>query len=158
MASTVAHASTSRRVACLLVVALLAGCGRTYYTPDAAGVVDRRADLPDGSSEITLADGTTVAVDPREQLIVLGSGLPDRGELLLTGTAPRPWVARLTGADPCFWVGGSGSEVGAYVETDAGLRLPKAADFDRRHYHETEHRFTGAGFCVDAQGRVSAVR
>jgi hypothetical protein len=141
------------------VAIVIGGCSTPIlYTPATAGVVERNEPLPDGTSRLTLADGREITVDVQRQAIVYGSALPTAGELLLGGDDPRPWVARLPGPEPCFWIGGRGTEDGGFIKTAVGLRLPKAVDFDRAHYHESEHEFNGGGFCVSAAGEVTAVR
>jgi hypothetical protein len=144
----------------LVLLAGFAACqaGRTFYVPDTAGVVETRERQADGRELLRLDDGRQVTVDTKTQLLVLESSIPEPGDLLLAGVVPRPWVARLTGADPCFLIGGSGTEDGDAIEVDAGVRLPKAAEFDRAHYDESEHRFNGGGFCVNAAGEVTAIR
>ncbi len=151
----------ARRSIVLAVVALslaVVGCGRTYYTPDVVGIVESHEALADGSDRIELADGRSFTLKTREQVLVVGRALPDVGELFLAGSEPKPWVAALTGTDPCFWIGGSGSEDGDFIASAAGLRLPKADDFDRGSWRESEHEFNGGGFCVNAAGEVTAIR
>ena len=145
-------------IAGVILAGLLAGCGRTYYTPDVVGIVATREQLPDQSVQITLRDGRSQVVDVHVQGIIHGGGIPDEGELFLSGSAPKPWVARLSGADPCFIVPGGGSEEGDFIATDAGLRLPKADTFDRGHYLATEHRFESGGFCVNSSGEITRIR
>ncbi|SRR6266511_5574928 len=149
------------RVWALVVALLLAACGRTVYTPEVAGIVAASEQL-DGSGQsfrITLRDGRSQVVDKGKVKGVVGSGLvPNVGDLFLAGSTPEPWVAGLFGTDPCFSIGGGGTEEGNFITTDVGLRLPKAADFYRRGYIETQHRFDGAGFCVNGSGEVTAIR
>jgi hypothetical protein len=151
----------SLAVVALAIALSIAGCGRTVYTPEVAGVVVAREQL-DGtgqSSRITLRDGRSQVVDKGKVKGIVGSGLvPNVGDLFLAGSTPEPWVAGLFGTDPCFSIGGGGTEEGDFITTDVGLRLPKAADFDRRDYIETQHRFDGAGFCVNGSGEVTAIR
>jgi hypothetical protein len=146
------------RVSALAVALLLAGCGRTSYTPEVVGIVAASEQLPDGSFRITLRDGRSQIVDTHKARGVVGGGVAQVGDLFLAGSTPEPWDARLFGRDPCFSIGGGGTEEGNFITTDVGLRLPKAADFDRRGYIETQHRFDGAGFCVNGSGEVTAIR
>ena len=145
----------------LAVALLLAGCGNTVYTPEVAGVV-AASEQVDGSGQsfrITLRDGRSHIVDRDKVKGVIGSGLPPNvGDLFLAGSTPTPWVAGIAGTDPCFSIGGGGTEDGDFITTDVGLRLRKAADFYRRGYIETQHRFDGAGFCVNGSGEVTAIR
>jgi hypothetical protein len=134
-----------------------AACSGTSYTPEIAGVVTSREELADGSLRITLEDGRSEVVETHAQKIVIGGGVPDVGDLLLGGSTPTPWVARLARRDKCFWIGGNGVEDEGYITADQGLRLPEAADFDRLYYDETEHVFHGGGFCVNGAGEVTAV-
>jgi hypothetical protein len=145
-----------------LAIALsIAACGRTVYTPEVAGVVVAREQL-DGSGRsfrITLRDGRSQVVEPDKVTGVIGCCVPPNvGDLFLAGSTPTPWVAGVAGTDPCFSIGGGGTEEGNFITTDVGLRLPKAADFYRRGYIETQHRFDGAGFCVNGSGEVTAIR
>lgn len=145
----------------LVAVVVLADQTRTFYTPTIVGVVEGQHEIQDGSQRVTrltLVDGRTIDVDTMTRRIVYGGLLPLEGELLLAGDEPDAWIARLPGRDPCFEIGGRGTEQGDFIATAVGLRLPKAAVFDRRHYHETEHEFNGAGFCVNALGEVTGIR
>jgi hypothetical protein len=149
----------------LLGVALLAVAAVTWlmprpsYEPSIAGVVARSEAVDAATTRLVLERGETLLVAPTTQRIVLGSSLPDVGELLLSGSAPEPWVARLVDVGGgCFWIGGRGTEDGDDIRFPVGIVLPKAEVFDRAHYHESEHELNGAGFCVDETGRVTAVR
>jgi hypothetical protein len=141
-----------------LAAPFLAGCATTSYTPDIAGVVLRHESRADGTDFFVLADGRELTIDIDSQPIVYGAGLPSAGELLLAGDDPKPWVARLPDYGDCFWVGGRGREEGAFISTAVGLRLAKAADFDRAHYAAGDHEFNGGGFCVSPAGEVTAIR
>jgi hypothetical protein len=151
------------RCCCLLALAFLLsvsiGCapGPTY-TPEIAGLVTGREELADGSFRISLEDGRSRVVDTHTQRVIIGGGVPDVGDLLLAGTTPTPWIARLASRDGCFWVGGNGTEEGGYITMDGRLRLPEAANFDRAHYRVEEHEFHSGGFCVDRSGKVTAVK
>jgi hypothetical protein len=146
----------------LAITLLLSGCrtsSSVSYTPEISGIVASREPGPDGSTRITLRDGHSQDIDLDVVRVVAGAGLPDVGELFLAGSSPVPWIGELTtGPESCFWIGGGGDEEGGFITTDAGLRLPESADFDRRNYDETEHRFERGGFCVNASGEVSAIR
>lgn len=151
------------RLAALMLILSVDGCARTSYTPEIAGVVAAQEHLPDGTFRITLRDGRSQTVDTHAQQIVIGSGLPNEGELFLAGSKPTSWVGRLSvqpyaGVDSCYWVGGAGTEEAGFITTDAGLRLPEAAGFDRRYYRDNEHRFEGGRFCVNDSGEVTAIR
>jgi hypothetical protein len=142
-----------------LASALTVGCGNpVYYTPDFAGVVRHNENQPNRTHVFTMTDGRVFEVDLESRPIVYGAGLPNARELLLAGEVPKPWVARLPGREPCFEIGGSGREDGNHIATAAGLRLPKAANFDRADYHETEHEFHRGGFCVNAAGEITGFR
>ncbi len=101
--------------------------------------------------------------------VVYGGGPPDVGDLLLGGTGPDgPWVARLVsdsiaGGEPdCFRLDGFGTDRGDMIETDAGIRLPKAAQFDPGLETEGDaQRYTNSldpKFCVNPDGQVTSFR
>jgi hypothetical protein len=152
----------SLAVATLAMALLLSGCWTSSpvsYTPDISGIVATREPGPDGSIRITLLDGHSQTIDLHDVHVVAGNGLPDVGDLFLAGSSPVPWIGELSGQEPCFWIGGGGDEEGGFITTDSGsLRLPESADFDRRNYDETEHRFERGGFCVNGSGEVTAIR
>lgn len=144
---------------------LLSGCRTTTpvsYTPEISGIVATREPGPDGSIRITLRGGHSQTIDLNVVHVVAGNGLPEVGELFLSGSSPVPWIGELNalnGQESCFWIGGGGDEEGGFITTDSGgLRLPESADFDRQEYDETEHRFEHGGFCVNGSGEVTAIR
>ncbi len=157
----------SLAVATLAIALLLSGCRTTrsdFYTPEIAGIVATREPGPNGSVQITLRDGHSQNIDLNVVSVVAGSGFPDVGDLYLAGSSPVPFIGELTvlgeltPPEPCFWIGGGGDEKDGFIATDAGLRLPESADFDRSYYDETEHRFEGGGFCVNDAGEITAIR
>jgi hypothetical protein len=157
----------------VLLPLLLAACGRTYYTPEIAGVVASRASAANGATHYVLASGQELTIITNKLNVAGGTTLvygpvpPDVGDLLLSGTGPNgPWIARLSPAirSEChgiFAVDGAGTDRGEWIETDAGLRLHKTmGNFDpgdRRTPHEGL-RYEGSlpTFCVDANGEVTA--
>jgi hypothetical protein len=147
----------------LLVIAALATLGSACtqppdtYAPEIAGVVVSRDDLPDGSSRLTLENGRSHVVDTDTQKLLFGGANPVVGELLLAGSRPAPWFARVARRFECFWIGGSGVEEGGYITTEGGFRLPESADFVRGPYAADEHEFHGGGFCVNGSGEITAV-
>ena len=149
-------------VATLAITLLLSGCRTTrsdFYTPEIAGIVATREPGPNGSSiRITLRDGHSQTIDIHEVHVVAGNGFPDVGELFLAGSSPVPWIGELVGPESCFWIGGGGDEKDGFIATDAGLRLPESADFDRDYHDETDHRFERGGFCVNGSGQITAIR
>lgn len=158
-----------RRSAPLVIATLLfAACGgRTYYTPDVSGVV---VDIggPDHASVYRLADGQAFTIDiTNGKVIVYGGGPPHVGDLLLGGTgSDGPWVARLYsdavrgGRADCYFLEGFGTDRGQWIETDAGLRLPKASSFDPGLQPGVEgQRIPDSihpGFCVNVDGQVTS--
>jgi hypothetical protein len=159
------HWDRSLASAMVAIALLLSGCGTTdpvSYTPEISGIVATREPGPDGSIRITLRDGDSQTIDLDDVHVVAGNGLPDVGELFLAGSSPDPWIGALNGLngqESCFWIGGGGDEEGGFITTDSGgLRLPESADFDRRNYDETEHRFERGGFCVNGSGEITAIR
>lgn len=155
--------------ALLLTALLLAACGgRTYRTPEVAGVVVSREGGAGGIARWELANGQEYTIDMTDMAVVVyGSVSPNVGDLLLGGSGPDgPWVARLFsdaiagGEAGCFRLDGQGTDRGAWIETDAGFRLPKAPGFDPGLEQEREgERYTNAAdrkFCVNADGQVTS--
>jgi hypothetical protein len=136
------------------------GCSRVAetYTPEIAGVVASQQSLSDGSYDIVLEDGRSLNVDPDRQRIIIGGAAPTVGDLVLAGTSPKPWVARLERRFECFWIGGDGIEEGGYITGDRGLRLREAANFERGAYAPDQHEFHAGGFCVNSSGEITAVK
>lgn len=145
-------------VLAVVAIAVLLTSQPSRYRPTVIGVVSERADGPAGAYRVTLDGGQVVEVDPRTHQVVDGPPQPEPGQLLLAGITPEAWYATLRPQGTCFWVGGRGTEDGAEIRFPSGITLPKAAGFDRAHYHESEHEFNGAGFCVSVAGEVLAVR
>ena len=80
------------------IVVVIAGCGRTYYTPEIAGVVVANGVQVDGGGGVRLADGTGVPLGGRMRQ-VYGGGSPNVGDLLLTGSTP----IRVTATGATSW-------------------------------------------------------
>lgn len=157
----------------VLLPLLLAACGRTYYTPEIAGVVASRASAANGATHYVLASGQELTIITNKlnvaggTTLVYGPGPPNVGDLLLSGTGPKgPWIARLSPAirgecgSPSFELDSAGTDRGEWIETDAGLRLHKAMGSfytGNRVVHDGS-RYDGdlATFCVDADGEVRA--
>jgi hypothetical protein len=144
----------------IVVSVLVVACGRppTTYTPESAGVVVDVQQRSDGSYHLSLANGLSQDVETHAQKIVFGGAVPAVGDLMLAGSSPMPWVARVAISGGCFWLGGNGKEDGDFVTMDLGFRLRKAVGFARGPYDTDEHEFHGAGFCVNESGEVSAVK
>lgn len=163
------EAARERRAASLFVVAIaLAACGgRTYLTPEIAGVVVDIAGT-NSAARFQLSNGEEYTIDITNAAVVAyGGGPPDIGDLLLGGTGPDgPWVARLFsdavagGEAGCFRLDGEGTDRGAWIETDAGFRLPKAPGFDPGLESEGDgERYVTAAdrkFCLNADGQVTS--
>lgn len=77
-------------------------------TPEVAGLVTAREELGDGSFRISLEGSRSHMVDTHAERGIIGGGVPDVGDLLLAGTTPTPWVARLVSHDGCFGSGEMG--------------------------------------------------
>lgn len=152
----------------VLAALLLAACGgRTYLTPEVAGVVVAREAGTDATTVYRLASGQEYTIDITNGDAVVDLLPPDVGDLLLGGTgADGPWVARLpksqqTGAPAdCYELGGFGTDRGAWIETDAGFRLPKAPGFDPGPVRDVRdgarYEWTPAEFCVNPDGQVTS--
>jgi hypothetical protein len=163
--STVTSGTRRGGVASLASLAILASvmlvaCDRapTTYTPDSAGVVVDVQQRSDGSYHLSLANGRSQDVETHAQKIVFGGAVPAVGDLMLAGSSPMPWVARVAFSAGCFWLGGGGTEDGDFVTMELGFRLRKATGFARGPYATDEHEFQGGGFCVNESGEVLAVK
>jgi hypothetical protein len=150
---------------------IVAGCGRTHYTPEIAGVVVTNEMQTDQSQHVQLADGTQLTIPDQQSSatrwkLVYGSAYPRSGYLLLTGIHPEAWIAGLgegTGVSAgCFQIGGAGEEEfngeghTSYVLTDVGLRVPEAPNIDKGGW-PTGERWETAGFCLNERGEVYKV-
>lgn len=156
------------RVAVLALAALVAGCGDSIRipdnlrTPEVAGVVTDVERFPDGTTTYHFASGGTA--DIASQTTVLLGGEPLIGELLLAGTDPgdRQWIAGLSGDWPgrpagCFPMIGQARGVDGWIETEAGYRLPKAADFQDARDNPTDLFVSDRGvFCLNDRGEVTS--
>lgn len=160
-------------VVCLVVLlaVLLLGCGgRDYLTPEVAGVVVGREGGAGGTATWELATGQTYSLEMTSSDVIEGQGgSPDVGDLLLGGTGPDgAWVASLfeqTGAGTppdCYALHSFGTDRGEWIETDVGLRLPKAPEFDPGTIRDVKdgvrYEDTLPEFCVNPAGQVTSFR
>jgi hypothetical protein len=158
----------------LLASLLVAGCANSAdtgvrYVPEVAGVVVARTPTgPDWS--YTLENGQTVTVPNREFI----DGLQvDVGQLLLTGSSPKPWAYRVLLANHsppdsrwppvCYQlIVGPGRVGDTWVETElnlhtdppAVLRVPKAPTFTAERELNDGRLQPGDGLCLDASGQA----
>lgn len=99
-----------------------------------------------------------------------------KGDLVLGGQQPTPWIAFVAPAtisrrglpDGCFALYDNGTDDGEWIQADSGLRLRKALGFDSGLLAETPggpvptprvgHRYDGVDrlFCLDRGGLVTA--
>ena len=164
----------------LLPLLVVGGCGRSVpgpYTPEVAGVVASTEWVElNVVSRFVLEDGTFVdarILDKTETTIVYQAGRTI-GDLLLAGsTADGQWLAFVAPAgrddlpDDCYAVDGYATDEGDWIQTDIGLRLRKAPDFDPGllpdvpgDYTPTSHpglRYDAVGqtLCVNRDGLVT---
>lgn len=135
----------------------------TLYTPEVVGVVTAVTPGAGRITMFTLTDGTVVTIDGAKFTNVKGSGNASVGDLLLTDHAST-WLSSLristnVDAPPGYFdLPNSGIDDGDYIKLTNGLRLPKAAQFDRGlalGTPGTEYGIPGLTFCVDASGAVT---
>ncbi len=144
------------------------------YTPEVAGVVESEESLPGSSMRYLLTDGRTITIDYAKTRIVVSVGRAV-GDLLLSGSSTEgPWIALLAPAQPrsdispgCYGLIGWGTDEGDWIQTDIGLRLRKAPDFDAGLLPQTPGglvptphvglRYEGVQqtFCLNSQGLVT---
>jgi hypothetical protein len=117
-----------------------------------AGIVQSVA--ADGS-QVTLTDGSTVALDPHEQVFAVGSlGL---GALFLGGVN-EPWygyTSMRTGPD-CYRLSTRGRDDGATVATELGVQFVKAPGFVGNGDGKGILADPSSSFCLDRDGRVTS--
>ena len=172
-----------RRPLLVLVGVALAGCGLFPrqvpgpYTPEVAGVVVAIEPTDTNLTRFTLDNGrmfSASVLDATATIFVYrrGGGV---GDLLLAGSGPdRPWLAFLAPAGrsdlpvDCYAVYGFGTDEGEWIQTDIGLRLRKAPEFDPGLLPDTPDgpvptthpglRYEGVQqtFCVNRDGLVTA--
>jgi len=163
----------------LLPLLVLGGCGGSVpgpYEPEVAGVVVSTEWVElNVVSRYVLEDGTFVdarILDKAETTIVYQAG-QTIGDLLLAGsTTDGRWLAFLAPANgslpsDCYAVHGYATDEGDWIQTDIGLRLRKAPDFDPGllpavpgGYTPTSHpglRYDAVGqtLCVNGDGLVT---
>ncbi len=163
--------------ACAVLLLLVLGTillqrGPGPYTPDVAGVVVSGQIVEGNLTEFHLANGKTVTANMLDGRTVINGGIgPGVGDLLLSGTRPNGrWVARaypgtrISSELPsgCYVVASRGTDQGDWIQTDVGLRLRKAPDFDPGPLHTAGPgaRYGGIGptFCLNSEGLVTAFR
>lgn len=131
-------------------------------TPTTAGVVSESTQLPNGDWQYRLADGQALEIDYDHTTSLLGG--PQIRRLLLAGTDPdgRPWVAGVSPWDAagrpegCFWLPSQGRQIDRWIDTTAGLRLPKAGHFDPGDSVRGEFGSDLGGFCLNEVGEVTS--
>ena len=162
---------------------LACGLGRTVpgpYTPEVAGIVTSVERVQGNLKQLNLANGQSFTVndlDGSALTTVYGNG-GDAGDLLLAGTVSgHPWLAAVRLGtlvssylpDGCYALDGWGTDEGDWIQTDVGLRLRKAPNFDPGLLPETpgmpaptpwsgmRYEATLQTFCLDLDGRVTRV-
>jgi hypothetical protein len=152
---------------CLLLAALVVfvagACESQARIPSVAGVVRDIQPAAAGQSERYVLDGAEVVIDQGRdaQLYPPGHGSPRVGDLLVVGTGANgnwylvipPGPSSANGR-PCFALWATGVDRGAAIDTNLGVRLPKAPDFDHGSdtngvYEEQPH-----SFCLDQLGAI----
>lgn len=149
----------------VLAGGVLLACTRAYYTPEVAGVVLSRTPT-DAGWHYVVETGHDLTIDLTEgKRIVYGTVSPDVGDLLLSGTGPEgPWIARLTpptwdnAPAGCYTLESSGTDRGDWIETDVGIRLPKAPGFLPLNRRDGDRYAASIGhvFCVNEDGQAAA--
>jgi hypothetical protein len=145
---------------------VVAGCQQTFNTPEVAGIVASREFVAGGATHYVLTDGRDLTIDlTRGNPVIYGTAGPAVGELLLSGSGPNgQWIARLTLASwqdapsGCYTVSGFGTDRGQWIETDAGLRLPKAKGFTTTEERGDRFESSFPVFCLDETGQVTSFR
>ncbi len=154
-------------MAILLIVVLVLANQTTYYRPDIAGVVRTQTGGPVIAYQ--LADGRGVTIDLNTRTIIYGAMAPRVGDLLLAGSQPKPWVARIwdkgSGNDPpdCHLIYAAGTDNGDAVRIDVdpadhiGLEIPKAPGFVAQSDFASPRLDAGrfSHFCLDGSGRAT---
>ena len=165
-----------KTLAVLLLLAglLVAGCDNgVRYIPEVAGVVVALG--PSGHDyAYTLENGQTVTLQGDA---FLDDRMADVGQLLLTGSSPKPWAYRIIGGSTksplapssfppvCYGLTVGPGRVGdTWVETElnlhtdppAVLRVPKAPTFtaDQSGLGDDGQMTPGDVLCLDATGRA----
>ena len=162
--------------ACAVLLLLVLGTillqrGPGPYTPDVAGVVVSTEAVEGNLTAFHLANGQTVTASTRDERTLVGGYGPGIGDLLLSGMGPNGrWLARAyPGAQVrsdlppgCYKVDSDGTDQGDWIQTDVGLRLRKAPDFDPGPLHTAAPGARYAGidstFCLNTEGLVTAFR
>jgi hypothetical protein len=162
---------------------LACGLGRTVpgpYAPEVVGVVTSTELVEGNLTRFNLANGQSFTVnelDGKALTTVYGAG-GGAGDLLLGGTVSgHPWLAvvrpgtltRSDLPDGCYALTGWGTDEGDWIQTDMGLRLRKAPDFDPGLLPLTpgmpaptsrsgmRYEGTEQTFCLDRDGQVTRV-
>ncbi len=155
-----------------LLTLLLTGCISSFpwsghipdnlRTPTIASVIEAEEQLPNGHWVYQLRDGQNLEID-YDDTTNLRNGEPKVGDLLLTGTDPDGgrWVLPVSPATAigrpagCFMMGGYGRSADGWIETAAGWRLHKAADFrDTRDQPDDLFSSERGVFCLNERGEV----
>ncbi|MGZ8439124.1 MAG: hypothetical protein ACXWXR_11385 [Candidatus Limnocylindrales bacterium] len=132
-------AITLLTAACQLVSGPQVGGGP--YVPETAGILVSSEWVTENTiARYVLDNGEsfTANVSDRKATQFVYRDPGQTGDLLLGGEHPGPWIAFLAPAsttrsglpDGCFALYGNGTDDGEWIQTDAGLRLRKAAGFD----------------------------
>jgi hypothetical protein len=160
-----------------VAVACQPGSGSPAYVPETAGVlVSSKWVTLNTIARYLLDDGESVTanVSDRDAMQFVYRDPGQAGDLVLAGEHPGPWIAFLAPAsttrsglpDGCFALYSNGTDDGDWIQTDVGLRLPKAAGFDPGLLAATPDgpvptahaglRYDGDGrlFCVNRDGLV----
>ena len=188
-----AHPAVARRwpslarCASLVAIALLtAACQPVSgpqvggpYVPETAGILVSSEWVTENTiARYVLDNGAslTANVSDRQATQWVYRDPGQKGDLVLGGEHPTPWIAFVAPAttsrsglpDGCFALYSNGTDDGEWIQTDSGLRLRKAAGFDPGLLAETPdgpvptprvgHRYDGVDrlFCVNRDGLVTA--
>lgn len=148
------------RLLAVFLVVLVGACGGQPKIPTQAGVVRAIEATPTQAARYVLDPGEVV-IDIGKDVQLYGGGSPQVGDLLMVGVDGQDtWFivirpgAPMANDRPCFPLSLTGVDRGDAIDTSIGVRLPKAADFDRGpdtdgKYNEQPHLF-----CLDEHGAI----
>jgi hypothetical protein len=145
--------------------ALSACTGPSVLEPTTVGVVASAERRAGNYIQLTLDGGTSLEIDDKTALRLVGGSEPKPGDLLILGGPDDDiWYAALTRdsdppVTPCWTAAWFGRAVDGAIQFDNGLRLPTVPDFDGSlatadgRFVDPSHRF-----CLNERGEVTAYR
>lgn len=140
--------SLARRASLVAIALLTAACQPVSgpqvggpYVPETAGILVSSEWVTENTiARYVLDNGEslTANVSDREAMRWVYRDPGEKGDLVLGGEQPTPWIAFVAPAsttrsdlpDGCFALYDNGTDDGEWIQADSGLRLRKAAGFD----------------------------